>query len=113
MEKILKSGGCRTGCGKKNPIETRRRFRGGSQSEMVKRRRESRCQQQHRRNVAASSERSPLSANSAKGQTSALNLLTEGDHRRLQGINLRFSSFSQRSFLLRGGRRGFHALENT
>ena len=29
VEKILKSGGCLTGCGKRNPIEARGRFRGG------------------------------------------------------------------------------------
>ena len=41
VEKIPISGGCRTGCGKRNPIEDRRRFKGGPQAEMVKRRRES------------------------------------------------------------------------
>ncbi len=96
--------------GTSNPIEARRRFRGGPQAEMVKRRRESGCTQQHRRNIAASSVCSPLSANSEKDGNSGLNLLSEEDHGRIEplggpstahrGDNRRFSSFSRRSFLL-------------
>ena len=72
------------------------------------------CQQQHLGNVADSSERSPLSANSAKRRNSVLNPLSEEDHGSLeplgvpstahrgghQGIKLCFSSFIQPSFLL-------------
>jgi hypothetical protein len=58
------------------------------------------CQQQHLGNVADSSERSPLSANSAKRRNSVLNPLSEEDHGSLEGIKLCFSSFIQPSFLL-------------
>ena len=70
-----------------------------------------------------SSECFPLSANSEEDDNSALNLHSEGDHGRIepprwavdgpprdqQGISLRFSSSSQRSFLLQAFSKIYYA----